>query len=33
MGYSRGEVVRYLGVTTSVVNCLEVSEELPDLEQ
>ena len=33
MGYSGGEVGRYLGVTTSAVNRLAVSEELPDLKQ
>jgi hypothetical protein len=33
MGYSGAEVARYLGVTTSAVNRLAVSEELPDLKQ
>jgi len=33
MGYSGAEVARYLGVTTSAVNRLVVSEALPDLEQ
>jgi uncharacterized protein YijF (DUF1287 family) len=33
MGYSGGEVARYFGVTTSVVNRLAASEELPDLKQ
>jgi hypothetical protein len=33
MGYSGAEVGRYLGATTSAVNRLAVSEELPDLKQ
>jgi hypothetical protein len=33
MGYSGAEVGRYLGVTTSAVNRLAASEELPDLKQ
>jgi len=33
MGYSGAEVARYLGVTTSAVNRLAVSEELPDLKK
>jgi hypothetical protein len=33
MGYSGAEVGRYLGVTTSAVNRLAVSEELLDLKQ
>jgi REP element-mobilizing transposase RayT len=33
MEYSGSEVARYLGVTTSAVNRLAVSEELPDLKQ
>jgi hypothetical protein len=32
-GYSGAEVARYLGVTTSAVNRLAVSEALPDLKQ
>ena len=31
MGYSGAEVARFLGVTTSSVNRLAVSEELPEL--
>ena len=31
MGYSGAEVARYLGITTSAVNRLALSEELPDL--
>jgi len=30
MGYSGAEVARYLGVTTSSVNRLAVSDELPE---
>jgi predicted transcriptional regulator len=33
MGYSGSEVARYLGVTTSAVNRLVVSEALPDLKE
>lgn len=33
MGYSGAEVARYLGVTTSAVNRLALSKELPDLEK
>ena len=33
MGYSGAEVAQYLGVTTSPVNRLVVSEALPDLKQ
>jgi hypothetical protein len=33
MEYSGAEVARYLGVTTSAVNRLAVSEALPDLKQ
>jgi len=33
MGYSGAEVARYLGVTTSAVNRLAVSEELPELKK
>ena len=33
MGYSGAEVARYLGVTTSAVNRLALSQELPDLEK
>jgi hypothetical protein len=33
MRYFGGEVGRYWGVTTSAVNRVAVSEELPDLKQ
>jgi len=33
MGYPGAEVARYLGVTTSAVNRLVVSEEVGDLEK
>ena len=33
MGYSGAEVGRYLGLTTSAVNRLAVSEVLPDLKK
>jgi hypothetical protein len=32
MGYPSTEVARYLGVTTSSVNRLAVSDEIPDLK-
>jgi len=32
MGYPGAEVARYLGVTTSSVNRLGVSEEIPELK-
>jgi len=33
MGYPDAEVARYLGVTTSSVNLLAVSEEVADLKK
>ncbi|MFC1816035.1 hypothetical protein ACFL0M_08840 [Thermodesulfobacteriota bacterium] len=33
MGYSGAEVARFLGVTTSAVNRLAVSEELPEIKK
>jgi predicted transcriptional regulator len=33
MGYSGAEVARFLGVTTSAVNRLAVSEELPEVRK
>jgi len=33
MGYSGADVARFLGVTTSAVNRLAVSEKLPDVEK
>ncbi len=33
MGYSGAEVARYLGVTTSAVNRLAVSEENPEIQK
>jgi REP element-mobilizing transposase RayT len=33
MGYSGAEVARYLGVTTSAVNRLALSQELPEMEK
>jgi predicted transcriptional regulator len=33
MGYSGAEVARFLGVTTSAVNRLAVSEELPEFRK
>ena len=33
MGYSGADIARYLGVTTSAVNRLTVSEELSDIEK
>ena len=33
MGYSRAQVARFLGITTSAVNRLAVSDELPEVEK
>ena len=33
MGYSGADVARFLGITTSAVNRLAVSDELPDVEK
>lgn len=33
MGYSGAEVARYLGVTTSAVNRLALSKEVPELQE
>ncbi len=33
MGYSGADVARFLGITTSAVNRLAVSEELPEIGQ
>ena len=33
MGYSGADVARFLGINTSVVNRLAVSDELPELEK
>jgi hypothetical protein len=33
MGYPGAEVARFLGVTTSAVNRLAVSEELPEVKK
>ena len=33
MGYSGAHVARYLGITTSAVNRLAVSEELPETKE
>jgi len=33
MGYSGAEVARFIGVTTSAVNRLASSEELPEIEE
>ena len=33
MGYSGADVARFLGITTSAVNRLAVSDELPEIEK
>jgi len=33
MGYSGADVVRFLGITTSAVNRLAVSDEVPEVEK
>ena len=33
MGYSGADVARFLGINTSAVNRLAVSDELPDIEE
>ena len=33
MGYSGADVARFLGITTSAVNRLAVSDELPEVEK
>ena len=33
MGYSGADVARFLGISTSAVNRLAVSDELPEIEQ